>query len=517
MDTRLLLTQAITLLYYESHIPNKTENSADLVRTVLEQIKQPKVMLSISNDHDHVDALKKTALTLAAQDINAPIERCELLQRLKVNCNTDEHLYDAFAQSIERELDESALKRLSIGIRKTINDDFRETEMVTLLAGAYRDVNFGREKIKDLRKYFSEFHTKIEPYLLEATGKDPAVIDSMDLSNLEEMSEIFEEVIATNNKEGIFITGWQDLNNMLQGGFRRGEQWVLPALQHKYKTGFSLTLFKQFAIYNKPVMLNPAKKPLLLRISFEDEVRNNLRFLYQNFYENEFGKKADLHAVSKREMAAYVKAKMEVNGFTCRMMRVNPSEWTYKDIQNTVLQYEAEGYEVQLLMLDYLPMLPTTGCEQGPTGTDLQDMYRRMRNFCSARKILMITPHQLSTDAKQLIREGSIDFVKLLPGKGYYRGSKQIDQEVDGELYLHIEKLNGRSYFTIQRGKHRGVDPLPDDLQYVAYLFPEGMSLPDDLLGACQGLKKVGGLPPGHSQGGGGQAHSTEPEFWSYT
>ena len=30
-----------------------------------------------------------------------------------------------------------------------------------------------------------------------------------------------------------------------------------------------------------------------------------------------------------------------------------------------------------------------------------------MRNFCSARKITLLTPHQLSTEAKQLLRDGN--------------------------------------------------------------------------------------------------------------
>jgi hypothetical protein len=106
-------------------------------------------------------------------------------------------------------------------------------------------------------------------------------------------------------------------------------------------------------------------------------------------------------------------------------------------------------------MADYLPMLPTTGCALGPTGTDMQDMYRRIRNFMSAKKIAFVTPHQLSTDAKQMIRDGKADFVQELPGKGYYRGCKQIDQEVDLEIYIHIEKINGEAFLTIQRGKHR--------------------------------------------------------------
>lgn len=46
---------------------------------------------------------------------------------------------------------------------------------------------------------------------------------------------------------------------MLQGGFRRGEFWLIPALQHKFKTGFSLSIFSQIALYNKPYLFDKNK------------------------------------------------------------------------------------------------------------------------------------------------------------------------------------------------------------------------------------------------------------------
>jgi hypothetical protein len=310
------------------------------------------------------------------------------------------------------------------------------------------------------------------------------------------------------DKTTILKTGWQALNQALQGGFRRGEQWVLPALQHQYKTGTTLTVFKQLAIYNVPVMINPAKKPLLLRISFEDSLLSNLQFLYQNLYENEHKQKANLADVTPAQMAVYVKEKMQVTGYHVKMVRVNPSEWSYRDLINYVLELEANGYEIHGCIVDYLPMLPTTGCEEGPMGHALRDLYRRTRNFFSSRKILLITPHQLSTDAKQLMRDGATNFVQKLVGMGYYAGSKQIDQEVDGELFQHIEKINGRAYLTFQRGKHRGVGIIPDAHKYFVLPFPLDSSILDDINGPAIHSRKVGG---------GVEGSGEETPFWSYS
>ena len=500
MDDRLILVKCITLLYRESMLVEKQENSADLVRTILETIKLPEYNLSINHERDVLSSLKDTALYMCSNDLNFVYEKEELLQRLKVNTGSDTKIYEALEQGISKDMDEGSLKRTILGIRKFINDVFRENEIVKIVKGASSELNFNRDKIKSIRTFVSELVSKLEPFQIEATRKDPAIVSAVDVGDEKSLTTIFDEVKAMADSSGLLVTGWQGLNTMLQGGFRRGEQVVLPALQHKYKTGFTLSLFKQLAIYNKPVMINPNKKPCLVRISFEDALATNLQFLYQNLYFNETGKLADLTSLSTSHLAGYVKEKLSVNGYSIKMLRVNASEWTYKDLHNYILELEANGYEIHACIVDYLPMLPTTGCEDGPMGHALRDLYRRTRNFFSARKITLLTPHQLSTEAKQLIRDGRQDFVKLLPGMGYYSGSKQIDQEVDIELFLHIERLNGKAYLTIQRGKHRGLDVLPEADMFMVLPFPSKGSIVDDYGKQPIHSRKIGGGPVGSGE-----------------
>ena len=83
-------------------------------------------------------------------------------------------------------------------------------------------------------------------------------------------------------------------------------------------------------------------------------------------------------------MAQYIREKMQVNGYEIRFVHVNPSLWTYMDICNYITALEAEGYEIHLLMVDYLNMVPKTGCDNtGPQGSNIRDLFRRMRNFCA--------------------------------------------------------------------------------------------------------------------------------------
>lgn len=502
MDDRLILVKCITLLYRESMLVEKQENSADLVRTILDTIKLPEYNLSINHDRDVLSSLKDTALYMCSNDLNQVYEKEELLQRLKVNTGSDTKIYEALEQGISKDMDEGSLKRTILNIRKFINDVFRENEIVKIVKGASSELNFNRDKIKSIRNFVSELVSKLEPFQIEATRKDPGIVSHVDIGDERSLMQTFKEVKQNNDDSGIILTGWQGVNEMLDGGFRRHEQWCLPALQHKYKTGFTLSLFKQFAIYNDPVplMINPNKKPCLVRISFEDDLSTNLQFLYQNIIFNDTGILPDIKSVDIVDMAKCVKEKLQMRGYAVKMLRVNSSEWTYKDLQNYILELEANGYEIHVCMVDYLPMLPTTGCEDGPMGHSLQDLYRRTRNFFSARKILFITPHQLSSDAKQLIRDGKQDFVKQLPGQGYTKGCKSIDAEVDGMFYMHIEKHNKRSYLTLLKDKHRGANTVSEDKLYVVLPFPERGPIPDDLGKQPIHSRKIGGGPVGSGE-----------------
>lgn len=493
-DNKLLLVKCITLLYRESLITEQDSNSADLVRTVLERLAIPELALGLHPERELLLGLKETALYICNQPANAEVNKEDLLQRLKVNCYHDDRLYEAFAQGIDREMDEGSIKRTVLGIRKYLNDFFREHEIIEKFKKASQTLLFKRDSIKDIRTFVREFSTEIEPYQIEANRKDPAIVDSVDIGDDAAMTAVCKAIQEMGNQTTILKTGWQDLNAMWQGGVRRGEFITVQALQHNYKTGFSLTVFKQLCIYNTPILDNPNKKPLMLRISFEDSLAMNIQFLYQNLYQNENdGALPDVTSTPIGEMVAYVKQRLQQTGYHVKLMRVNPSEWTYRDIQNTVLELEANGYEIHCLMLDYLPMIPTTGCEQGPAGVDYRDLVRRMRNFCSARKIACLTPWQISTEGKNMLREGRTDFVKAIAGMGYYSSSKQIDQEVDLETVIHIEKLNGDSYLTIQRGKHRLPTNISDSLKYFVLPFPAVGSIMDDLNKPRIGRRKVGG------------------------
>ena len=160
-------------------------------------------------------------------------------------------------------------------------------------------------------------------------------------------------------------------------------------------------------------------------------------------------------------------------------------------------EYEQEGYELYFVGIDYAGMMTTKGCENtGSTGSDVRDLIRRLRNHAIEKNYGLFSPHQLSQDAKQLIRNGtnSESFVQELPGKGYYDKCGRLDQELDVEIFIHICKLNGKYYLTIQRGKHRGLfRQTPEEDKFCVYQLSGSGYLEHDIYSADQSRRKVGG------------------------
>lgn len=84
-----------------------------------------------------------------------------------------------------------------------------------------------------------------------------------------------------------------------------------------------------------------------------------------------------------------------------------------------------------------------------------------------------------------------------IAGKGYYDGCKRIDQEVDFEIVINIEKQGKDTYLAMQRGKHRKIKITPSDDLYRVYKFEEVGTIPDDINTADKSRKRIGGATAG--------------------
>lgn len=482
-EDKLVIVKCLTLLYRENLL-GEGDDSKSLVVNALANIKDPDLHVGMGGEAEVVNSLKSLLLDICNDKNNSLIEKDDFLQTIRLYSLQNEKLFKVIEDSINKSIEPKYLKRSILSIKKWLGDYLREFQIHDILNKASYTYKYQRDTIKDPSQFLSEVIAQLEPLQVSTGSDNGAIVDEVDLGNDEKVIEVFDRVKTRNSDLGVYLTGWSEFNDMTSGGIRPGETILIAALQHNYKTGFTLSLFAQLATLNKPLTIDVGKKPLILRISFEDAITDNLQFLYQYLKYNETKERVDIQDIGKEEMASYIKGKLQETGFNVKMLRVDPSQWTYKDICNKVLEYEAQGYKVEILMLDYLAMVPTTGCiNSGPSGTDLRDLFRRMRNFTSGRDITLITPTQLSTEAKRLTRSGipPENFVKEISGKGLFSGSGQLDQEVDLEVYIHIVTHKKKSYLSVQRGKHRLPKIVPESKKYFLLPFPDAMPIVENI------------------------------------
>lgn len=480
-----ILISCILLLHRENQI-SAIDSSKDLVKSVLSLNKQKSKKILMGDNQDVVGDLysivKHMATTQNKYDLDTII--IELSTILK----DEQDLLKTIKSQLTMALSDESMQRSIIGLRNKILTYFKETSIIKQITDAYYALN--NDKIDtSVLEYTNNLIGSLEGYCNNIKTNDPGLVDELSISSKEDVERMAEKIRQETQEGGILKTGWRQLNRMLQGGFRKGECCMLCALQHNYKSGFTQSLVMQIARYNKPLLKDPKKKPCIVYFSLEDEIVNILRFMYRYLYFNENKKlpdktEDDISLLSPEQLQKYVYERLCVNGYEIKLYRADPAQWTYKNIFNKVTELETEGYEIHAVFIDYLAKLPTTFCDTtGPTGTAMRDLYNRCRNFFSSKGILCVTPTQLSTEAKQLIRNGVPEktFVKDVAGRGYTEMSKQLDQVVDLELYIHIAKLENGYGLTCHRGKHRVPSIIDDKDKYFILKFPNKAPIPEDV------------------------------------
>lgn len=496
MDPKLLLVKCITLLYRESEL-GQTVNSAELCQKAIDNIKLPESTMEVQSGREVLIGLRATVAWMIEKPSGEHYDKTQLLQRVRINTKDDSYLYNAVVDGVEKLDNDEEIQKQILSYRSELKRTLEQGEIDNILKQAFNKVMFTSSNKANYRELVREIYAKLEPYTHDiVSAQHPSIVDSVNFDDPEGMEELLGRSKDEISSDGVIRTGYQAINRMLgkQGGFRRGEMVLLGALQHNYKTGFSLNLFKHAALYNTPYMRDPNKKPLIIHLSLENELAMNIMLLYASLKENETKEFCDVSMVNVNEAAKYVRERMEATGYNIKMMRVDPSRFSYHDLFDMVTSYEAEGYEIHMIVCDYLNMASKKGCAQGPAGFEIRDLFRRVRNFMAPRGITFVTPHQLSTEAKGLVRQGIDNFVQEIANKGYYDSCRTIDQEVDLELAIHIEKVKGRgSFLTIQRGKHRKVDITPEDDLYTVLPFYDAGGIRDDVDQDDLSMRTVGG------------------------
>lgn len=479
-----LLIRCATLLCLEHKEGVNTVPSKDLVGSILKILPKPE----ISVDHDHgrkvfID-LRNMVMWLNARSAEDFPGEQEVLQQAQVACQEETYLYEALLNALmKRYADDKEIIKTIQSYRSTLTGHLNEEQIIAIFREYSHKFLFKRAEVPSVVDEITEMGVRLEPLVkLKDKSKHPSLMDSIGSSNVEEIAKSLADVKVNMSAEGALRTGWKGINEMLGevGAVRRGEFVLIGGLQHNFKSGFLLSLFVHAALFNKPMMRDPTKRPLLYFMTLENEVRDNLLWIYRYIYENDTGMRVDTAMIDTEEAAIYVTKRMSESGYEFIMDRFDPNDYTSASVIGTLESLQADGYEIHALFMDYFNLLSKAGIEAKVAGDDIRLLARRIYNYTSPRGITFYSPHQLSSDAQQLTRENVEDFVKLVANKGYYDGCRRLGQEPDIEFMIHNAEIQGIKYLTVNRGKHRNA-VTPVEKHYYAMPYREIGTLPWDI------------------------------------
>jgi dnaB helicase len=494
MDVKALLAKCISLLFREGQ-SGENDLSKQLVLDVITTLKINSN--DISGTDSTVNELKNVVLNMVSKEHPTPYN--DLIQHIRIACSSDVVLFESIQDNISFQLDEDELKRTILSYRFELNKYLKEKKATMLLDKMTFDLKFNRDKIGDLNQYMSSNLNGIIDLVNYSGEEIPGIICEVDLSDIDAVAEQFELIRKENDGSRTIKMPWQAMNRMTRGGLRLGQLTTVGGLAHNNKTGVSLSMFISGCIFNNPKNLqtDQKKKPLMLLISFEDDmliVLFNLYILLKENLENVKITDEDKQRLSSREAAEYVYKKLSETGYDIRIIRADSSTWSYAEIQSCILQFESQGYEIHLTLIDYLNLANKNGLSHSRADADIQELFRRTKNFFAAKNIALLTPVQLSPDAMELKRQGNKMLAMQISDGSYYEGCRGLSREPELELFVDIVKDNGRKYQTFARGKHRGQNDTPEEHKFFILEFQKIGGLRWDVNGTDTSLSKFGSV-----------------------
>ncbi len=515
MDTKLALLSTAMLLYREAEIQEKKSGSKYLARRIANAVKIDDKQLGRDVERDIKVGLKETINYLIDDESNDKPDKGLFLQTINMNVGNDKQLVRSIEAFFSEDLDREGTVNQIAQNRKQLLIHSSRQKTVDKINELYKQINFKPKEIN-----WDTFHEETIESIrdLKETGspRSASLVQEINMSDETELNALLKEGVDSVCGDGIMKTGWQGLNDMLDGGFRRSEQTIVGALRHNFKSGFMLNVTRQVICYNKPYMIDETKKPCVVFMSLENELKTNVIQYYRNIIENETGKEANIGGLTddqiRQKASKLLAEKAKANGYEFIMLRYDPANFTYMEMFLELNAIMARGYEIHLLTIDYVGLMSLKGTTAENSSKRFQEIFSRIRNFCSTKGIAQITGAQLSPDAVNLMRDTDRpgDFVKMVAGKSYYADCKGIDKEADLEITIHIEKPNdGHSYLTLKRGKHRKPTITPEKYLYCVYRFEAVGDIPDDINGESQARNTVGGNTA--SEGGGGAWYDAVP------
>lgn len=475
MNDLLVLVKLLTALYQAKKL--KDSNLITELTEILEELPAPPPDL-LSQDKNLRESIRAAIHWLLKQEDDDPLIKSLLAQRVYSFSKGD----DSIKQIIEDGMEELPTEELT---RKLVYKQITEIRMNSEDEGFQKKFKKVIKDFayKDLNEMKREDWSNLMDLITEKTNssfgeRQSEVVVSVNTAAPESFFAIIEMAKKENSKEGILRTGIQGLNQGLEpdGGFRRGKMYMIEALTNRGKSFAMAHILGSIGMYNVPMLRNKAKIPTLLFESSEDTMDLVIMRMYKLACTIQAETDSDFQTAETVGIVETIANCFKKNGWYLVMNQIEAYKDNIANMFARVRRLELQGHEIIFYGYDYLALQNIDKVPGESKSDKLQLVYRRVRSFTTARGICFVTPHQLSPEAKKLLKElddeSEVYFAREVAGKSMTETSTKITNEVDGVICIHVAKTSTKTYFTGAIGKQRGEGCAPEKRFFIYDIDP---------------------------------------------
>lgn len=317
-----------------------------------------------------------------------------------------------------------------------------------------------------------------------------APVDEIDMNDPASIMRALKQQHKKRNA-AIIRFGLQGLNRMFgpPGGAAYGECMALAARSHNGKSEMLMSMARWHCTLNDPPDCG-GKEPIVLFISLENEVSENLMGWYKNMYANTYHKFPI--GLSDEEIVEYVSRAFKTKGFHFLVFRRMGEAFGYHEYIELVDKVEKKyNGKVVACYLDYVTL-----CKRCPEDKNFNDakqiqlMVQRFKDHAAHNEMFFCTGLQLDTEASRIAQSGQTNIVKRY-NEATLADCRGIMRELDLLFFLEIETNHkGIPYMTMAWRKHRYVHDTPPEHKWCAYRFTE-LGLLNDVDTADTSVKDI--------------------------
>lgn len=481
MDNEILqLIKIISALYFENLADDKNPNLDEELRRALLNIKVDNAGTSgLGSEDAAIESLRYTAEWM----INNPTDEFtigNIKQRLRINLQGNNNYIDEMDTILSETVAPIDARRRVNEIMSEIRFNEKRGKLKTLLSKANAKINFSGEYVEN-KDFITEVMGELDELHSTGEGDINGFVGSVDFTDAESIRAAMRKGTEALSPEGLLNTGLQGLNRAFgMNGIPRGAMCNFAGLTHHYKSGMLIDLALNIPVYNEPYMWDDTKKPLILRISFENTVEQDIQIMFKKLYEIRNQNKIASADINIDKASEALMRHFASTGYNFMLESYNPNNFTIYDLFDIFDRYEEMGYEIHAVSCDYLAQIAHNTIGDRPD-SKIQKTFEMARNFCYPKGITFLTGHQLSTEAQAIARESTLSFARKVSSGGYYMDCKSLHTKLDLEVILckHIH-VDGHTYLNMARGKNRYSSDTPESHKTCSYQFQEfGGIVPD--------------------------------------